>query len=324
MHVLFYHNVYTVQIDLQRHRKLPEAFREGNKEKQTTMASWKAAISQWTRSLLKRLFPDSRNALPVERSPYGLPIPRVKHRTVTEEEINNRELVILGDIHGCYDELCLLLQKCNGRDPNKLILCVGDLVNKGPGNLQVVRLLHQLGALTVRGNHDEVCLGEWLKSQDTERERTLPGKYRWMNHLTSEELEWLSELPYTISIPSRNIVIVHAGLVPEVAIQDQSPDHMLHIRDVRYDVESSQWRPCKQAIPDSKPWASQWPGPSHVYFGHDARRLYQSYNFATGLDTACVYGRKLTAVYPCDNGRLVEVEAIGVPRDRPELDPTVQ
>ncbi len=281
-----------------------------------------SAISHWTRSLLKKLFPGPRNPLLVERSPYEVPLPRVKHRTVTEEEIGDREIVILGDIHGCYDELCLLLQRCNGRDPNKLIMCVGDLVNKGPGSLQVVRLMHQLGALTVRGNHDEVCLQEWLISQQ-DTERTLPKEFRWMSHLTSEELEWLSELPYTICIPSRNIVIVHAGLVPEVPIKDQSPDNMLHVRDLKYDVESSQWSACRQVEPDSKPWASQWPGPSHVYFGHDARRSYQSYEFATGLDTACVYGCKLTAVYPCDNGRLVEVEAIGVPRNRPELEPTV-
>jgi serine/threonine protein phosphatase 1 len=64
---------------------------------------------------------------------------------------------IIGDIHGMYRMLQLLLEAVRKEDPNATFYFVGDYVNRGPESKQVVELLISLeGARFVRGNHDEI------------------------------------------------------------------------------------------------------------------------------------------------------------------------
>ena len=266
------------------------------------MAALVSCAINFVRTSFKYFFPQSKNSFPIDRSPYGLPLLARRHQIISEDELANRRLVIIGDVHGCYDELVELLDKCHARDGNSLPIFVGDLVNKGPKNAAVVKLVRSLGAYCVRGNHDEVVLREWQRHQDGTQMR---GEFHWLNELSNEDLDWMFALPYTISIPSRKMVIVHAGLIPNVPIEEQDLDCLIHIRDVTYDVNTAAWTGSKKSTSSSQPWASVWAGPQHVFFGHDAVRLFQDYEFATGLDTGCVYGGSLTAVIPEAMGRSV-------------------
>ena len=250
---------------------------------------------------------DSRHSFLVNRTPYGLPVPTFLHQTITEEELGGRRLMIVGDVHGCYDELSELLDQTNGRDPGMCVVFVGDLVNKGPKSAEVVKLVRSMCAYSVRGNHDEVSLRAW---QDFEEGRnTLSQEFQWMQTLSREDLDWLYELPYTISIPSANMVVVHAGLLPQVPLTEQSFEHLIHLRNVSYDPVLSTWVGHRKILEGSIPWVSVWKGPQCVYFGHDAIRHLQLLPLAKGLDTGCVYGGKLTAIFPEEGDKIVQVEA---------------
>ena len=269
-----------------------------------------ACCVHYIRSYFKRAFPHSRNNLLIDRTPYGLPIPEEIHKVVSEEELGGRTLVIIGDVHGCYDELVELIDTCNARDPTMCPVFVGDLVGKGPHSDKVIKLVRQLDCYCVRGNYDEVALLAWQRH--VEREEHLGIKDEWLKQLSDEDVQWLSALPYSLSFPSHNIIVIHAGLVPGVDLASQSLSDMLHLRDTTFDSKTLTFSGHAKYQPNGQPWAQAWEGPEHVYFGHDAKRFYQSYPYATGIDLGCVYGGHLTAVFPNDNNRVVKVKAKAV------------
>jgi serine/threonine protein phosphatase 1 len=69
--------------------------------------------------------------------------------------------IVVGDIHGCYDELVDLLEEVNFADNDRLI-SVGDLITKGPKNREVLdRFMSEPNFLTVIGNHDLALRRRW-------------------------------------------------------------------------------------------------------------------------------------------------------------------
>eukprot|EP00873_Tetraselmis_striata_P038153 jgi/Tetstr1/458417/TSEL_044852.t1 len=237
---------------------------------------------------------------PKPTTPSGNPMPPAVHVTLGRETLrDNGRLVIVGDIHGCNDEFGDLLEKVALTTDDTLIL-VGDLVNKGPDSAGVVRRARDHNAYAVRGNHDDSGLSAyraWQEGEDVKK------KHAWVKNLSEEDAAWMSALPFTIAIPCYNIMIVHAGLVPGVPLQDQSCTDMYKMRDVIPAAEAAagecsdgrSWVGSERKSKAGKAWSKKWPGPEHVFFGHDAKRKLQLREFATGLDTGCCYGGQLTA-----------------------------
>ncbi|XP_064458947.1 serine/threonine-protein phosphatase 1-like [Ornithodoros turicata] len=232
--------------------------------------------------------------------PWGLPLPSIPHLTLSKEFVDSFDhILVVGDVHGCFDELVELLEKSNSSKPDTLKLFVGDVINKGPKSEEVLDFLmnNNTTCQSVRGNHDEVVLREYLRSRSPGY--ILAPQNCWIKKLSADQIHFLQELPYTISVPSLNAVVVHAGLVPGKGVEGTSIEEMVGMRDILFKDpwEEGGLQGTKKVVEGSVPWGSLWNGPAHVYFGHDAIRLMQRWPHCTGLDTGCVYGKDLTGIF---------------------------
>lgn len=226
--------------------------------------------------------------------------PFVKHRTLSYEEFENRDLLIVGDVHGCYDEAMKLMDNVREKHgENFVTIFVGDMVNKGPKNVEMLDfIMNSKDVHCIRGNHEQAVLGTALKKR-----HGLNIDPRWANSwatkLSEKQFSFLANLPYTISVPILNIQVVHGGINPKLPLYLQNDYDMLHMRGLKWTEDNFHGQ---VLVPTSKQddgymWATCWQGPQHIYFGHDAIKRLQLEKYCTGLDTGCLYGGKLTAVY---------------------------
>lgn len=120
--------------------------------------------------------------------------------------------------------------------------------------------------------------------------------------LPAADADWLQSAPWYMVAPGVGHLFVHGGFLPDLPLPAQSPRTMMTLRSVYPDGRTSArhvW---------GRDWARLWPGPQRVVFGHDAFRGLQMHEHATGIDTGCVYGGRLTALVLPEN-RLISVPA---------------
>jgi hypothetical protein len=196
--------------------------------------------------------------------------------------------LIIGDVHGCLEELDELLAKA-GVTSSDSVIFVGDLIGRGPDSIRVLDRVLQLNARAVQGNHER----QLLQLMDTGTSSVPPlvheSRLRLLERLEPRHLQWLRGLPLYLDLTEHAIWVVHAGLVPGKPLAEQDPWVLTHVRSF-----DSQGRPSAQLGDES--WAVAYAGPAHVVFGHSAQRGIQLHEFATGLDSGCVYGGSLTGL----------------------------
>jgi bis(5'-nucleosyl)-tetraphosphatase (symmetrical) len=229
--------------------------------------------------------------------------------------------IFVGDVQGCCEELRRLLDRLRFDPAEDELHGVGDLVNRGPDSAGVLRLMREVSAGGVLGNHDlhllRVAAGRITeKPSDTIADvLTAPDR--------EELLAWLAARPLIRTWP--DVILVHAGLHPkwrdpEVALAGRGPldrdPYVEFVTHVRYCTpEGSRPRSDRPAPgPPFAPWFHFHPAsPSErriVVFGHWSARGLVFAPLLRGLDTGCVWGGSLTA-WIAEEDRFFEVAASG-------------
>ena len=204
--------------------------------------------------------------------------------------------IVVGDIHGCYDELVALLQKVNF-GANDRVVAVGDLITKGPKNREVLELFMTDARFSaVIGNHDLALRRKW----NGEKIKLKSAQKTTHKELKSDKeiyAGFLNKMPFTIDLNTH--LVVHAGLRPNVELYSQTTEDMTLLRTLGKDRESH----------DGTPWYDVYDGDKVVLFGHWPAPEPRRGKKAIGLDTGCVYGYNLTA-YIIETGEFVSVPAM--------------
>lgn len=169
-----------------------------------------------------------------------------------------RRLIFVGDIHGCAIELKALLEKVNFQEETDHLIAVGDIISKGPENVQVLDELSRINASSVRGNHEDRILALVpfvLESGDLPAEpEDDPSSERFakdsalLRLLSPQHLQYLRDMPLMLRIPplplasepsqktkspiAEEILVVHAGLVPAVSLEKQDPYFVMNMRSI--------------------------------------------------------------------------------------------
>lgn len=203
--------------------------------------------------------------------------------------------IVVGDIHGCFDELKELIDKVD-LGPDDRVISVGDLITKGPKSREVLELfMTDARFTTVIGNHDLALRRKWygedvdLKPAQREAHKELKGE-------KDAYASYLNRLPFTIDLGTH--LVVHAGLRPNVELYSQTTGDLTRLRTLGPDRESD----------EGTPWYHVYYGEQTVLFGHWPAPEPRRGKKAIGLDTGCVYGYNLTA-YIIETDEFVTVRA---------------
>jgi protein phosphatase len=227
---------------------------------------------------------------------------------------------IIGDIHGCFDELYQLLIKLGyqidyqdkylvAHPGMRKIIFVGDLVDRGPKTPQVLKIVMDIvesgAGFCVVGNHDDK-LKRKLQGRDV---KIAHGLLESLEQLEGESQEFkekainfLDKLISHYVFDEGKLAVAHAGLKAHY-IGRGSP----RIRDFCMYGETT-GEIDEFGLPARHNWASDYRGSSMIVYGHTPVPVPVWLNNTINVDTACVFGGKLTALrYP--EKELVSVDA---------------
>lgn len=221
--------------------------------------------------------------------------------------------IVIGDIHGCLEEFEELLKAVEFKRGNDRLVLLGDLVDRGPDPVGVVRRAQELHAEAVLGNHEEKHLRyrkHELRIRAGQESRNPMKPFtaqRFKEHVTYSETDWawMQGLPFTIKLQD-DWIAVHAGFEPGVHWTKQRTDKVIRIRYAGPDGKMKAVHDDTNKPGGTEYWGQLCQEQINVAHGHMARSM-ETPVFAqvevfgrawsrVALDTGCCFGGALSAM----------------------------
>ncbi len=253
---------------------------------------------------------------------------RIPLRVDQRHETGNFD--IIGDIHGCFDELVLLLERMGYQfpesgdstlsteeksyhvipPPGRRAIFLGDLVDRGPKTPEVLQLVKSMvdngTALCIEGNHEAKLL-RWMRGQKTSPKYGLAesiGQLEARNEsFRTEMMGFIRGLPSHLWLDGGKLLVAHAGLKQEMHGRMSGKEKSFCLYgDTTGQKDEFGW-------PIRLNWGADYSGEAMVVYGHTPVAMPEWQNNTLCIDTGCVFGGKLTALrYP--EKELVSIAAL--------------
>lgn len=251
----------------------------------------------------------------------------------TDKRSDTGPFDIIGDVHGCADELQALLTKLGYRiewsdnrgertvtvapPEGRKAIFVGDLVDRGPNSPDVLRIAMSMtasgAAYAVQGNHDRK-LQRWLSGRKVAinhgLEHTIEQLEAQDRGLREALPKFLDGLRSHVWLDGGRLAVAHAGLKEEMIGRGSGA-----VREFALYGETT-GEIDEFGLPVRADWAAAYRGPTTVVYGHTPVVRADWVNNTLCIDTGCVFGGKLTALcWP-------EKELVSVPALETWFEPT--
>ncbi|MFA6561431.1 MAG: polynucleotide kinase-phosphatase [Verrucomicrobiia bacterium] len=239
---------------------------------------------------------------------------------------------IIGDVHGCFDELTALLKQLGYEVvtqpdpgmPNYVVrspagrkaVFLGDLVDRGPKIVEVLRLVISMVetgvALCVPGNHD-IKLLRALRGKDVQITHGLAESLTQLEPepaaFKEKVIEFLDDLVSHYVLDNGSMVVAHAGMKEEMQGRGSA-----RVREFALYGETT-GETDEFGLPVRYDWAAEYRGKAMIAYGHTPVPEPEWLNRTINIDTGCVFGGKLTVL------RYPEKELVSVPAARTYCQP---
>jgi protein phosphatase len=228
------------------------------------------------------------------------------------EKLDAEKIDVIGDIHGCFDELAELLQKLGygidekdgliDRSPEgRTLVFLGDFTDRGPEPVKVLKLAMDAvksgRARSVRGNHEEKILQKLIKGTMAKEEimMTLDAIKAEGPGFVRQVKDFIDGLPYVL-LCRNDILVAHGGLKEELQDLD-SKDRKLQGRIKTMAIYGDiTGRKLEDGRPERLDWAADYRGRMTVIYGHTIVDKVEWRNNTVNIDTGCFRTGVLTAV----------------------------